>query len=476
MTSSHTPTVADVHHAEFDEENLIAHAGAVPVMDLAKKAGLAALADEFLTVPTDKGSNAGAKTMAMVAGIVMGADSFDDMETLRAGATGKAFGFTYAPSTLGQFARKSEFGHVRQMDAVASRLLTGLSGMTGLLGSPSATSTVMVDVDDTLVEVYGRKKQGAGVGYTKKRGLNVLLGVASADSFAPAVLAQRLRRGPANSARGAERLVADSLAAVGRTHLAGRPVLLRADSAYYNSKVAEAARRAGAHVSVTVRTSKRVRAAIASVPEDGWTTIKYPRAVWDEQAGRWVSEAEVAEVRYTAFKSKAVRHRVEGRLVVRRVPEANPEAKAGQDVLFQMYRYHAFFTTAPAGERGTVEADRVHRAHAVIEQADADLKGSGLAHMPSGKFNANGVWLDCSVMAFNLTRAAATLTGSREAAVAETATVRARLVQVPARLATSGRRLSFHLPAGWRWERWWLVLWERVRALPAAPLGASCRT
>jgi hypothetical protein len=468
MTVSHTPAVARIARAVFDDDNLLAHAGAVPIMELAAKAGLAGLADRFLTVPTDKGANAGAKTMAMVGGIVMGADSFDDLDVLRAGAMGEALDFGYAPSTLGQFARKFKFGHVRQMDAVASRLLVGLSRSTGLLGDPAARSTVMVDVDDTLVEVYGRAKQGAGVGYTKKRGLNVLLGVVSADGFAPAVAAQRLRRGPAGSARGAARLVGDALATVKRTRLAGRPVLVRADSAFHNAKFVRAARRAGARVSVTLRANPDVKAAIASIPEDAWTKIEYPRAVWDPDTGRLVSDAEVAEVPYTAFKSKPRAERAAGRLVVRRVPEANPASKAGQGVLFQAWRFHAFFTTAPAAERGTVEADRVHRSHAVIEQVNADLKASGLAHMPSGAFNANAAWLDCAVMAFNLTRAAATLTGSEKAARAETATIRARLVQVPARLASSGRRLSLHLPAGWRWEDWWLRLHARVRALPGA--------
>jgi hypothetical protein len=466
MTSSHTAAVASISRAEFDDENLLAHAGAVPVMELARKAGLPDLAREFLTVPTDKGANPGAKTMAMVAGIAMGADSFDDMEVLRAGAAGKVLGFGYAPSTLGQFARKFKFGHVRQMDAVASRLFLSLSEATGLLGARRAKSAVMVDVDDTLIEVYGRKKQGAGVGYTKKRGLNALLGVVSSDSSAPAVAAQRLRRGPANSARGADRLVSDALAAVKRTRLAGRPVLVRADSAFYNAKVVKAALGAGADVSITVRMNKHVKSAIAAMPDDRWTKIEYPRAVWDPDTGQLVSEAEVAEAPYTAFTSKPRRDRAAGRLVVRRVPEANPAAKDGQGVLFQTWRFHAFFTTAPAAARGTVEADRAHRAHAIIEQVNADLKASGLAHMPSGKLNANALWLDCAVMAFNLTRAAATLTGSRDASRAETATIRARLIQIPARLASSGRRLSFHLPAGWKWEHWWLRMWEQIRALP----------
>ena len=59
----------------------------------------------------------------------------------------------------------------------------------------------------------------------------------------------------------------------------------------------------------------------------------------------------------------------------------------------------------------TVAADKTHRGHAIIEQVHADLKNSALAHLPSGRFTANAAWLVLAVIAFNLTRAAATITG-----------------------------------------------------------------
>jgi hypothetical protein len=389
MRSSHTPAVAAIAAADFDDTNLLPAAGIVPIMDLAARAGLPALAAKHLTVPTDKGANPGAKVMAIVAGMVMGADAIDDMDLLRTGAMDKVIGFPYAPSTLGQFMRKHTFGHVRQQDAVASRFLVALSQITHLLGRRGDTGRVMVDIDDTLVEVYGHAKQGAGVGYTKVKGLNVLAAVVSGDTFAPVIAGTRLRRGPANSVRGAHRMVADALAVTGRTHLVGRPVLVRADSAYYCAEVVAAALTGGAEVSITVKLDKRVRAAIATIDDDAWRKIEYTQAIWDPDTEQFVSAAEVAEVPYVAFASKATKWRVAGRLVVRRVPEANPKAKDGQDELFQMWRHHAFFTTTSPDDLDTVAADKTHRQHAVIEQVHADLKASALAHMPSGKFNAN---------------------------------------------------------------------------------------
>ena len=472
MQLSHTPAATS---AVFDDPNLIGSAGLVPVLRLAEKAGLSALADAHLSVPGDKGANAGAKVSALVAGMVAGADSIDDMAILRHGGMGRVFDRCYAPSTLGSFLRSHTFGHVRQLDGVASRFLTALAADTPVVAGIGQLA--VIDIDDTIIEVHGYTKQGAGFGYTGVRGLNALIATVSTDTSAPVIVAQRLRKGSANSARGAQRLVRDALKTV-RTLRRGEGadpadgtgrVLLRADSAYYGHAVIGAAVKARAEVSVTVRLDKRVKAAISSITEDSWTTIEYPRAVFDKDSGTWISSAQVAEVPYTAFTSKKKSEQVTGRLVVRRIPDANAEKKkrAGQHGLFEVWRHHAFFTTTDAETADTVTADKVHRAHAIIEQVHADLKNSALAHLPSKSFAANSAWLVLAVMAFNLTRAAATLTGQPRLARATTATVRRALINIPARVATSARRLTLHLPRAWPWQHPWTALFERVHAPPA---------
>jgi hypothetical protein len=415
-------------------------------------------------VPTDKGANAGGKVTALVAGMLAGADSIDDMALLRHGAMGKLFDQPYAPSTLGSFLRAFTFGHVRQLDAVASRLLTGLAQGSDLL--PGLDGMVLVDVDDSIVEVHGHAKQGAGFGYTRVRGLNMLLATASTAQAAPVIVGQRLRKGSCASPRGAKRLVADALKTVRslRPDGATGPVLLRADSAFYGSPTVGAAVRAEAQVSVTVRMDPKVKAAIATIGGDAWTPIEYTDAVFDDQSGQWISRAEVAEVPFTAFSSRKLDEQVAGRLVVRRIPDFNAPANPDQASLFQLWRFHTFFTTS---ELDTVTADKTHRGHAIIEQVHADLKNSALAHLPSGKFAANSAWLVCAVMAFNLTRAAATLTGGRLAR-AITATIRRTLIEVPARVASSARRLTLHLPRNWPWEQQWNALFTRACGPPRA--------
>src|SRR5688572_23324155 len=214
MQLSHTRPVVS---AVFDEPNLVSQAGLVPLMALARKAGLRELAEERLSMPTDKGANAGLKLSSLVAGMAAGADSIDDMALLRHGGMGRIFTGAYAPSTLGSFLRSFTFGHVRQLDAVASRFLLALAGLGGLFTTPEAPigtgekGYALLDVDDTLIEVHGYGKQGAGFGYTRVRGINALLATLSTTSSAPVIVAQRLRTGACNSSRGAKRLVGDAV-------------------------------------------------------------------------------------------------------------------------------------------------------------------------------------------------------------------------------------------------------------------------
>src|SRR5665811_2483429 len=151
-------------------------------------------------------------------------------------------------------------------------------------------------------------------------------------------------RGNVASAHGAPKLIADAVATARRCGAAGR-VTVRADSAYYQRPVVGAARAAGARFSITARTNPQITKAIASIDPDAWTAIKYPKAVFDELAGGWVSDAAVAEVPvFTAFTSRPKAQQVTARLIVRRVKRLNPGASAGQGELFDTFRYHAIFT------------------------------------------------------------------------------------------------------------------------------------
>ncbi|MFF4777670.1 IS1380 family transposase, partial [Microtetraspora fusca] len=205
-------------HASFDDEHLVAYAGLEPVMRLAERCDLGGLVDEHVTIADRLGVNAAAKIGSIVAGMAAGADSIADLDALRHGGMDKLFDGIRAPSTLGSFLRCLKWGNVRQIERVSRELLARLAKRTPLL--PGADTVAFLDVDSMQKRTYGYAKQGAGFGHTKiqgksvlVRGLNVLASTLSTPLAAPVVTGTRLRGGKANSARGAESFVAESISA-----------------------------------------------------------------------------------------------------------------------------------------------------------------------------------------------------------------------------------------------------------------------
>jgi Transposase DDE domain group 1 len=463
MRLSHDPGKTS---ASFDDRNLVSRAGLVPVMGLAERAGLLALARDHVRVTAKAGVNAEAKIGCLVAGMTAGADSIADMDVLRHGAMGELFDGVRAPSTLGSFLRSLSWGNVRQVEKVSRLLLAGLARRAPLL--PGAGQLAFIDMDSSQRRVYGHHKQGAAFGHTKiqgktvlLRGLNALAATVSTLDCAPVIAATRLRGGSANTARGAASLLAE---AIGTAREAGATglIIARMDSGYYNAAVVGACVQAGARFSVTARLDPAVKAAITAIPDDDWTAINYPQAIWDDQLSCWVSDAEIAETAYTAFTS--TKTPVTARLVVRRVRDQNHKA-ADQGELFPVWRWHPVFTDSPVT---LIQAEEQHRDHAVVEQVLADLTSGPLAHMPSGKFTANAAWLALAGIAHNLLRAAGTLASPRHAK-ARGITIRAGLIDVAARIARHGRgHLMLHLPAGWHREHDWMSLFTAGCGPPRA--------
>jgi hypothetical protein len=456
-------------HASFDDPNLVSRAGLVPVMALAQRAGLGELVDEHVRPGRRCGVNAQVKVGCLVAGMIGGADSIDDLDLLRHGAMPVLFGGVRAPSTLGSFLRAFTWGNVLQLEKVSRLMLAELARCTPLL--PGREALAFIDIDSMQKRVYGRKKQGAAFGHTKiqgksllVRGLNTLAATITTPLAAPVIAATRLRGGSANSARGAARFAAEAVATA-RAAGCSATLVARADSAFYSAAFTGAVRKAGAFFSVTVRMDPKVKAAIAAIPDGAWTPINYPRAIWDDQLSCWVSDAQVAEVPYTAFTSKKGQT-ITARLIVRRVRDLNRQAGQGQSELFPVWRYHAVFTDSPFV---MLQAEEHHRDHAIVEQVFADWAGGPLAHLPSGSFPANAAWVACAGISHNLLRAAGAL-ASLACAKARGATLRRDLIDVAARIARHGRgHITMHLPGGWHREHEWMNLFETACGPPAAP-------
>lgn len=444
----------------FDDPNLVSAGGLVPALRLAEAAGLY----EFLGGLSVPSPNAGAKTAGVVAGMLAGAASIDDLDLLRHGGMARLFAGVRAPSTLGTFLRSFTHGHVQQLDKAGGELLAGLAArVPGLLAGGEVDGIAFVDVDDTVREVHGYAKQGAAFGYSKVRGLNIQLATISTPTAAPVIARARLRKGNTASATGAGRMLAQAIKTAQAAGVTGK-ILARADSAYYGWAFVGTALRHKAWFSVTARMTPSVTAAITSIPADAWQSIEYPNAVYHEDEQRWVSDAEVAEVPFVAFTGRRRAEQVSCRLVVRRVKRLQPLASDGseQGELFATYRHHAFITDSTLS---VVDADRRHRDHAQVEQVIAELKDGPLAHLPSGKYAANAAWVACAVIAFNIARGTAVAASMR---TARWATLRTRIINIPARIAATGRRLVLHLPTHWPWATDWELLWSTATGPPAA--------
>jgi hypothetical protein len=385
----------------FDEPGLVADAGLIVVATLAARLGLEALIDRLVCFTDRKGGfRPGRKVLTLVHAMIAGASHIDHVDRLRAGATARVVEHrVMAPSTLGTFLRAFSFGHVRQLDAVLAESLR----RAWAAGVGPAGRRVVVDVDSTICEVYGKAKSGAAYGYTKVLGYHPIVAV-RADTGE--IVHARMRKGSANTARGTKRFVDELVARIRRAG-AGGELVMRFDSGFWSNATIANLGRLNVRYTMAVRCGNTAIArAIATINEPSWVPIAYtPDGI-----------AQVAETTYNRR-----------RLVVRRTRLADP----AQQALFPNWRHHAFLTdlTGPA-----VDTDRFHRAHATVELAIRDVKeGSGLSHCPSGSFNANGAWLACAVLAHNLTRWTALLGGVHpddELTVA--ATVRTRLIAVPA--------------------------------------------
>jgi hypothetical protein len=340
-----------------------------------------------------------------------------------------------APSTLGTFLRSFTFGHVRQLEAVVGEVLH----RAWRLGAGPGSGRLVIDIDSTICEVEGHQKQGAAFGYTKVLGYHPILAT-RADTGE--VLHARMRKGSANTARGARRFIDELIARVRRAGATGE-IVVRVDSGFWSKDTLATLGRLHVRYTMAVRTGhKSLAAAIAAIDEQDWRDIDY-------------TPDGIAQVAECIYKQR--------RLIVRRTRLVDPR----QLRLWPDWRHFAFLTDL-AGD--AIEIDAFHRRHATVELAIRDLKeGSGLEHIPSGHFHANSAWLQCAVLAHNLIRWTATIGRSEPADQLTVArTVRQRLITMPGRLVNRAGTPTMRGPLNWPWRDWFTQRLTTLRALQPA--------
>jgi hypothetical protein len=411
----------------FDDANVVADAGLLLIGTLAGRLGLEAATDEVCTV----GFRPGRKLSTLVSSLVSGGRCIDDVDALRAGATARVLGHdTVASTTVGHWLRGVTFGHVRQLDRVAETMLA----RAWAAGAGPGGGRLVIDVDSTIVEVHGKKKQGAAYGYTRQLSLHPLVAVRAETGE---ILHVRTRKGSANTARGAVQFVAETHGRVRRAGATGQ-LLWRFDSGFWNNDLMELIEGYDGWFTVGIRMQKPIMAAIETIDDDAWVDI-------DGYIG---ARAQVAETVYGGR-----------RLIVRRTLN-----ESDQPTLVEDWRHHAFLTNLPGD---LLEVDRTHRAHAVVELAIRDLKhDAGMIHMPSGIFQANAAWAVACTLAHNLVRWTQLLTTPDADVLRAGKTFRRRMLRLPGRLVHTARRWTLRLPTRWPWRTAWQQALADLRALP----------
>jgi hypothetical protein len=432
--------------ATFDDPSLVANAGLLLVATLSERLDLEALIDT--TVRLDGrvgGARPGRKVLTLTHALCAGGSHIDHADMLRAGATASVLGHrVMAPSTIGTFLRSFTFGHCRQLEAVVGHALE----RAWSAGAGPGVAPLVIDIDSTICEVDGNAKHGAGFGYTHVLGYHPILAT-RADTGE--VLHARMRKGSANTQRGALRFIDELVARVRRAGASGE-LTVRVDSGFWSNDTITALNRLDVRYTMAVRcATKGIADAIAAIPETAWTEIDYTPD----------GQAQVADCAYTTGTG---RNAVTRRLVVRR---ARLTGRA-QQRLWPDWRHHAFLTDLNGN---AVDVDRFHRHHAVVELAIRDLKeGAGLEHVPSGNFHANSAWLQCAVLAHNLIRWTTIIGDARvEDQLIVARTIRARLLALPGRIVNRAGRPTLRLPSNWPWSTTFTTALDTLRALRPAP-------
>jgi hypothetical protein len=423
---------------DFDDPGLVSNAGLLLVGTLVVRLGVERLVDSMVRlVGRVGGAQPGRKVLTLVHSMIVGGSHIDHADRLRAGNTAGVLPHrVMAPSTLGTFLRSFTFGHVRQLEAVVGEVLR----RAWTLGAGPGARRLVIDVDSTVCEVEGKRKQGAAFGYTKVLGYHPIL-ASRADTGE--VLHARMRKGSANTARGARRFIEELVARVRRAGATGE-IVMRVDSGFWSNQTIKTLGRLGVRYTMAVRTNtKGVAAAIAAIDEGAWRPIDYTLD----------GEAQVAE---TGYQGR--------RLIVRRTRLTDRR----QLKLWPDWRHFAFMTDLNGD---VADIDAFHRDHATIELDIRDLKeGAGLEHIPSGNFHANSAWLQCATLTHNLIRwtiIVGQTTPVDQRVVART--FRTQLIDVPGRLVNRSGTPTLRGPLNWPWRQWFTQRLGALRSIQPVP-------
>lgn len=446
-----------------DDRSLTPHAGLAVVGDLARYLGLAGLIDGELASERRarpvkarrRGVSPGELVLSLAECQLVGGAFFGHLEDLRADTAGAALravgDVPSAPAAL-QVAKRFRRVHCQRAERAMSRAGQRLDrGLGREEGEP-----VTIDLDATLVTVYGRAKDGAARCRTGQL------------SYAPhiAFWAQRGRALTAELVGGNQERLAGSDCATIATRAIRMlppehgPVDMRVDSAYYAVDLLHRLRKHNARFTVSVPRNSAMWKTLTAIPESAWTdALGMAGAQVAEttyRPGGWQHEPLRLIVRRVAFRAEQIARLRGSRRLATIHPDQLQMALDGQ--IDSVYGYSFILTDHYHQHTATIEHHHRHRAQ--IEERLKDTKtGQALRHLPSGDINANRVWMTAAMLAVNITAwicdlsPAAAASGSappRTPLRRHAHTLRRILFNIPARIIRSARRITLRLPAGHR--------------------------
>ena len=347
-----------------------------------KRLGLRALIDAVVVVSGDCGADAGAKVLTLVmSGLSGGGSHIDHVRCLRAGDTERVLEFKVkAALTVGSFLREFDAENVKQLGDVGQEASRRVHEHID-----DNTEPVRLDVDSTIGAVLGKRNQAPRWITPQQLGYHPMVAVRCDTGE---IVDDRLR--PGASQPGNDEFITDAI-----DRLRGRgpvgAILVRTDSGFFSYDLLNILERLGVGYSITVPIYRNVLSALENIDDKDWRTI--------HDMGTDDLRVQVAETTLVPTTGKAGKLKnTPIRLISRRTGRVNEK----QGVLFINWRYNAFVTDT---KTPLMQADHVHRDHVTVELAIRNLKQySGLAHLPSGNYQASAAWLATTALTHNVTR------------------------------------------------------------------------
>jgi hypothetical protein len=427
----------------------------------------------------DRGFTAGQVLVGLACAQLVGEDFLVGLDRYRADAAGQVLAAVpgLSSTTAAGLVRRLSDGQWRAVETAVGDVHTAMLALLPAQRATALCEQVTIDLDATDVEVYGRHKRGVAFNHQGQR-----VGRPHVASWAETstVLAADLMAGNEDPRPHAAELLRRALAALPAPARAGR-IRLRADAGYFAGELARAALFAEVEFAIGAKRIAPLWRILDGVAETDWTdAIDMPGAqvAVAEYCPDWWPAATRLLIRRVRLDVSAGQVSADPRARRRRTLHPDQRALPLDELaaVDAVYGYSFVVTNldVSTGERAAA-VEHWYRHRTSIENMFRDAKhGAALRHLPSGYREVNRGWMWGALLAASIAGWLHQLTATRSGArlfghgvrggQAMIATLRHRLIRVPARLVRHGGELALRLPPG---HQLLDEVLARIRALPA---------